>query len=184
MVYAILLVDAAEGAGLCAGTAFTKAKAAKDFPSVVDLLPPNAANDNEHVAVHVPVALLIGGTNVAPHGKRVDEVRPLFKDHEEAATAWYDAHRAHTPEASATLLAAAGDMCAHLPPLNASQSAGDIARVSAVPPDDNELETLAPKVAKLKAALAKHAAVNPTPDVADDCDSTAGVQSREGASRG
>ena len=180
VVFAILPADAAEGSGLLAGTPFTKAKAATDFKTVVAILPPDAAEDDEHVAVQVPVALLAGGLNAAPHGKRVDEVRPLFEDHGEAATAWYDALRAHTPEASAILLAAAGDMGNHLPPLKATQSAGDTARVSVVPPDDDELETLAPEVAKLKAALAEHAAANPTPDDTGDCNSAADAQSRGG----
>ena len=45
VVYTILPADVAEGAGLCAGTAFTKAKATTDFPSVVNLLPPDADDD-------------------------------------------------------------------------------------------------------------------------------------------
>ena len=174
VVYVVLPADAAEGTGLLAGTPFTKAKAAADFASVAELLGANAADDDDFVAVQIPVALLIGGKSKAPHGKRVDEVRPLFEDHGEAAVAWYDALRTHTPAASATLLAAAGDMGAHLPPLKASQSAGDTARVSIAPPDDDELEVLAPEVAKLKTVLADVAA-NPTPDDAGDGDSAVGV---------
>ena len=109
-VLGVLPADAAEDAGLCAGTTFTKAKAATDFPSIVGHLPPGAAADDEYVAVQVPVALLIGRDNVVPHSKRVDEVRPLFEDHGDAAVAWYNAHRAYTPESSAALLAAAADM--------------------------------------------------------------------------
>ena len=40
----------------------------------------------------------------------------MFGDHRDAAAAWYDAHRAHTSMANATLLAAAANMGAHLPP--------------------------------------------------------------------
>ena len=180
VVYSLLPADAAEGAGLCTGTAFTKAKAATDFPSIVAHLPADAADDDEYAAVQVPVALLLGGDKVAPHGKRVDEVRPLFEDHGEPAVAWYDAHRAHTPEASAALLAAAADMGAHLPPLKASQSAGDTARVVITPPDDDQLEALAVEVAKLRAALAEYVAANATPDDTGDGDSAAGAQSRGG----
>ena len=106
VVYAVLLTDVAEGSGLCAGAPFTKAKAAADFPEVDDLLPADADDDSdEFVAVQVPVALLLRGENPALHGKKADEVRSKFKDHDNAATAWYDAHRAHISAASATLFA-------------------------------------------------------------------------------
>ena len=122
----------------------------------------------------------LGGKNVAPHSKRVDEVRPLFEDHGDAATVWYDAHRAHTPGASAVLLAAAGDMGTHLPPLKARQSAGDTTRVSITSPDNDELVILAPEVAKLRAVLAEHVAANTTPDDTGNGDSAASAQSQRG----
>ena len=65
-VLGVLPADAAEDAGLCAGTTFTKAKAATDFPSIVGHLPPDTAADDKYVAVQVPVALLIRGDNVGP----------------------------------------------------------------------------------------------------------------------
>ena len=107
------------------GAPFTKAKAAADFPAVVDLLPTDAdADSDKFVAVQVPVALLLRGENPAPHGKKADEVRPMFVDHGDAAAAWYNAHRAHTSVASATLLATAADMGAYVPPTPGTEPVG------------------------------------------------------------
>ena len=178
--YAVLPAEATEDSGLRAGAPFTKAKAAADFPSIVALLLKDAADDDEYAAVQAPVVLLAGGENPAPHGKRVDKVRPLFEDHGEAATAWCDAIRAYAPEASAALLAAAGAMGTHLPSLKANQSAADPAWVSVLPPDDDDLEVVAPEVAKLKAALAQRAAAS---RASEDDDSAAGAQSQGGGGR-
>ena len=73
-------------------------------------------------------------------------------------------------------------MGTHLPPLKARQSAGDTTRVSITSPDNDELEILAPEVAKLRDALAEHVAANTTPDDVGDGDSAYGAQSRGGKS--
>ena len=74
----------------------------------------------------------------------------------------------------------AADMGAHLPPLKPSQSAADDARILVAPRNDDEIEALAAEVAKLTAALAKHAAANPPADGTSDDDSVAGTQSGGG----
>ena len=162
VVLVILQAEGVEDSGLLAGETFTKAKAVADFGDVAKHLPggATAADDDEYIVVQVPVAILLGGQNMSPHGRSVDEVRPMFADFGDDAVAWHDAIRTHTSAAGDALIAAAADMGACLPALKASQTAADTALVTVTPPDDDQLEAVGPAVARLVTVLAELAEAN------------------------